>query len=115
MLAEPTFLGGIFFVFVVPGFLAAVVAVVVTAVAIAINTPTRASFVANLLLGAAGYIGGMFIGFARAAELPRDHQVINESAVWGAVLLPAAYETLRWWLNRRRRARLEQLESRQSR
>jgi hypothetical protein len=86
MLGEPTALGGIFFMFILPGFIGAIIGMVITAIGTVAMTPTRASFITNLLLGGGGYIVGFFIGMVRAQQLPRDLGVIAGTAVFGAVL-----------------------------
>jgi F0F1-type ATP synthase assembly protein I len=80
------------------------VGVVVTALASAVNTPTPRSFVVNVLLGASGYIAGIFIGMARAELLPRDAAQISSAAIWTAVLVCLVHELVRWLLLTRRRS-----------
>jgi len=96
MLAEPTALGGFFLMFILPGFCGAIIGVPVTAVGSMATTPTRASFITNLLLCAAGFILGFFLGIARAEQLPRDTSVISGTAAFGAVLAGGTHEVLRW-------------------
>ena len=96
VLGEPTALGGIFFLFVLPALFGAIIGVVVTAIASAATTPTRASFISNLLLGAAGYVLGFFIGMARAHLLPGDFGIISSTALAGAFFASGAHEVERW-------------------
>jgi hypothetical protein len=96
LLGEPTALGGVFFMVILPGFIGAIIGVVIMAIGSAAMTPTRTSFITNLLLGGGGYIVGLFIGMARAQQLPRDFDVIEGTALFGAALAGGTHEVVRW-------------------
>jgi len=87
---------------VFPVFFIVGVVAVVTALASVVNTPTPRSVAVNLFLGAAGYVVGLFVGFAGAKLLPDDSAAISATALWTAVLACAAHELVRWRLAQRR-------------
>jgi len=74
----------------------ATVGVVMTAIGSTLTTPTRWSFIVNLLLGGAGCIVGFFIGIVRVERLPDDSNLIDKTAVLVSVLATGTHEIVRW-------------------
>jgi hypothetical protein len=95
---------GTILLLLIPALSGAIIGVVVTALASAVNRPTPLSFVLNLLLGAFGWFVGIVIGFETAKLPVADYRVIDRSALWTAVLACVAHELIRWLLSARRRS-----------